>query len=56
MGHLVRALQLVGLAVMGFGLFIGLYEQNIRLELRLAAIGGILFLAGWALQRRRGGT
>lgn len=37
---------------MGYGLFVGLYEEDIGRELRLAIIGGLIFLAGWLLQKR----
>ncbi|MDA0746020.1 MAG: hypothetical protein O2954_05835 [bacterium] len=49
---LSRALQLVGLLEMGYGLFIGLYDGDIGRETRFAAIGGAIFLAGWLLQKR----
>lgn len=51
--HLIaRILQLLGLIEAGYGLFIGLYEQDIRRELVFGAFGGILFLIGWMLQKR----
>lgn len=49
---LARTLQLAGLIYMGYGLFVGLYEEDIGRELRLAIIGGLIFLAGWLLQKR----
>jgi len=51
--HLVaRILQLLGLILAGFGLFIGLYVQDVKLELALGGLGAVLFLAGWMLQKR----
>ncbi|MCY3767353.1 MAG: hypothetical protein OXH06_18200 [Gemmatimonadetes bacterium] len=52
MRMLARTLQLAGLIYMGYGLFVGLYEEDIGRELRLAIIGGLIFLAGWLLQKR----
>ena len=49
---LARILQLAGLIYMGFGLFVGLYEEDIGREVRLAIIGGLIFTAGWLLQKR----
>ena len=49
-----RVFQLLGLVVAGYGLFVGLYEQSIRLELLLGAFGGALFLLGWLIQKRWG--
>jgi hypothetical protein len=49
---LARTLQLAGLIYMGYGLFVGLYEEDIGREVRFAVIGGLMFVAGWLLQRR----
>ncbi len=46
-----RVLQLLGLVEAGYGLFIGLHEQDIARELKFAAFGAVLFLAGWLIQR-----
>ena len=54
MFYLARVLQLIGLVAMGFGLFVGFYEANTGQEIRLAAIGGAFFLAGWLIQKRLG--
>ena len=54
MYNVARILQLLGLIEAGYGLFIGLYEQDIKRELTFAAFGAILFLIGWALQKRAG--
>lgn len=47
-----RGLQIVGLIEAGFGLFIGLYEGDLKQELWHGGIGGVIFLAGWLLQKR----
>lgn len=52
---LARALQLVGLLEVGYGLFIGLFEGDIRRELWFTALGGAIFLVGWLIQKRLGG-
>ena len=49
-----RVLQVLGLIEMGYGLFIGFHEEDIGRELRFAALGGILFLTGWLIQKRLG--
>ena len=51
---IARILQLLGLIVAGYGLFIGLYEQDIKRELVFGAFGAVLFLIGWMLQKRAG--
>ena len=52
--HLIaRILQLLGLILAGFGLFVGLYVQDVKLDLVLGGLGAVLFLVGWMLQKRR---
>ena len=47
-----RFLQLAGLLLLPIGLMIGLFQNNIRLEVNLLFIGGFLFTAGWLLARK----
>ena len=47
-----RFLQMVGMLLLPLGLMIGLFQDNIRLEVRLLFIGGFLFLLGWILARK----
>lgn len=47
-------LQVVGLVIVGGALVFGLIYDQIRLELAVAAAGGVLFLAGRWLQGRAG--
>ena len=47
-----RIIQLLGLIEVGYGLFIGLYEGDIKRELMFGAFGSVLFLIGWMLQKR----
>lgn len=48
-----RFFQLIGLIVLPIGLMIGLFKNDVRLEVRLLFIGGALFLAGWLLARQK---
>jgi len=54
MHYFARILQLLGLIEAGYGLFIGLYEEDIKRELMFGAFGAVLFLIGWMLQKRTG--
>ncbi len=44
-------LQLLGLAIVGSALLIGLVYSALRTEIALLAIGGVMFLAGRRLYR-----
>jgi hypothetical protein len=46
-----RGLQLVGLALVGLGLVIGLLRDDLRYEERMFFAGGGIFIAGWLLVR-----
>lgn len=48
-----RLLQLSGMIVLPIGLMYGLMRGDIKLEVRLLAIGGFLFVLGWILSRER---
>ncbi|HUP58940.1 MAG TPA: hypothetical protein VNA69_00825 [Thermoanaerobaculia bacterium] len=47
-----RLLQLVGLIILPIGLSYGLIQGDIRLEVKLLALGGFLFVLGWILGRK----
>jgi hypothetical protein len=47
-------LQVFALVIVGSALLFGLIYNQIRLELAVAAAGGVLFLVGRWLQRREG--
>jgi hypothetical protein len=47
-----RLLQLIGMILLPYGLLVGLFRDNIQLEVRLLFIGGAFFLAGWLLARK----
>jgi hypothetical protein len=47
-------LQLLALALVGSGLLVGLIYNEIRTELAICAVGGVMFLLGRWLQSRQG--
>lgn len=47
-----RLLQLVGMIILPVGLFIGLSRNDVRMEVRLLFIGGLVYLFGWILARK----
>lgn len=48
-----RFFQLVGMIVLPLGLMIGLFRNDIRLEVRLLFIGAAFFLIGWLMARQK---
>ena len=46
-----RGLQLVGLTLVGLGLFVGLFRNDLHYEERMFFSGGAVFLVGWLLVR-----
>ncbi|HQQ79309.1 MAG TPA: hypothetical protein PLB01_18310 [Thermoanaerobaculia bacterium] len=46
-----RALQLVGIVLVGVGLAVGLFRDDLRYEERMFFAGGGVFVAGWLLVR-----
>lgn len=51
---LAWVLQLLALVLVGSGLLIGLVYNQVRVELAICAVGGVLFLLGRWLQGRHG--
>jgi len=47
-----RIFQIVGMILLPIGLSIGLFKNNVRLEVRLLFIGGEFFVVGWLFERR----
>lgn len=47
-----RFLQMMGMVLLPAGLMIGLFRDNVALEVRLLFIGGALFLIGWLMSRK----
>ena len=48
-----RFFQMVGMVVLPIGLFIGLFRDNVALEVRLLFVGGAFFVVGWLMARQR---
>jgi len=50
---LAKTFQLIGMATVGFGLYLGVTEEHgMMQELRLLLAGSAIFLAGWFLQKK----
>ncbi len=50
--QLGRLLQLFGMLLLPIGLGMGMFRNNIAIEVRLLAIGGALFVIGWLLTKK----
>jgi hypothetical protein len=48
-----RFFQLIGLVILPIGLMIGLFRDDVQLEVRLLCVGGAFFLIGWLMARKR---
>jgi hypothetical protein len=48
-----RLFQIVGMVLLPIGLSIGLFKDNVQLEVRLLFIGGAFFVVGWLMGRRK---
>ena len=48
-----RFFQLLGMIILPIGLFIGLFRDDVTLEVRLLFIGGAFFLIGWLMARKK---
>jgi hypothetical protein len=48
-----RIFQIVGMVLLPIGLSIGLFKDNVQLEVRLLFIGGAFFVVGWLMARRK---
>jgi hypothetical protein len=48
-----RLCQLVGMILLPIGLSIGLFQNNVQLEVRLLFIGGAFFVVGWLMARKK---
>jgi hypothetical protein len=47
-----RLLQLSGMILLPIGLLYGLAGNDIRTEVKLLAIGGMLYLIGWVIAKK----
>lgn len=54
MWYISKALQIIGLGQVLFGLFIGLSQDDLRTELKIAVIGVAIFVLGRLLETRFG--
>ena len=48
-----RLCQLIGLILLPIGLMVGLFRDEVQLEVRMLFVGGAFFLAGWLMARKR---
>jgi hypothetical protein len=48
-----RFFQLIGMILLPMGLMIGLFRDNVALEVRMLFIGGGFFLAGLLMARKK---
>ena len=48
-----RFFQMIGMVILPIGLFIGLFRDNVGLEVRLLFVGAAFFVVGWLMARRR---
>jgi len=46
-----RLLQLAGMIILPVGLMLGLFRDDLKMEVRLLFVGGALFVVGWLLSR-----
>jgi hypothetical protein len=49
-----KLLQIFAMLLLPIGLGMGLFRNNVAIEVRLLAIGGALFVIGWLLSKRTG--
>jgi hypothetical protein len=48
-----RLFMLVGMLLLPIGLSIGMFRDDVKLEVRLLFIGGAFFVAGWLMAKTR---
>jgi hypothetical protein len=48
-----RLFMIVGMIILPIGLSIGMFGDNIKMEVRLLFIGGAFFLVGWLMARSK---
>jgi hypothetical protein len=48
-----RFFQMIGMILLPIGLMIGLFQNNVALEVRLLWIGGAFFVVGWLMARKK---
>jgi hypothetical protein len=48
-----RFFQLIGMIILPIGLCIGLFRDDVKMEVRLLFIGGAFFVVGWLMARAK---
>ena len=48
-----RFFQLIGLVLLPIGLMVGLFQDNVAVEVRMLCIGGAFFVTGWLMARKK---
>ncbi len=48
-----RLFQLIGMILLPMGLMIGLFRNDVALEVRMLFIGAGFFVVGWLMARKR---
>jgi hypothetical protein len=48
-----RLLQIAGLIILPIGFSYGMFHDNVQMEVRLLFVGGVVFVVGWLLSRKR---
>lgn len=48
-----RFFQLTGMILLPIGLMLGLFRNDIALEVRILFVGGAFFVVGWFMARRK---
>jgi hypothetical protein len=48
-----RLFMLVGMLLLPIGLSIGMFRDDVKLEVRLLFIGGAFFVVGWLMAKTR---
>ena len=43
---------MIGMVILPIGLYLGLVHDQIRTEVKLLALGGAFFVAGWLIAKR----
>jgi len=47
-----RFLQIVGMIILPIGLYVGMIRNDVRMEVKLLALGGGVYVAGWLMARK----
>ena len=51
---LAKSVELTGMVVVGIALFVGVHDNDMDRELTTLALGALVFIAGWLLERSGG--